>query len=187
MKVAIIGLSESCRGGMPKAGEGWQRWVMAWDCLLDADLAFEMHEPQQWSEHHVERYLDNWAVVQTPIMMHAPVACCPTSVAYPFASVLQICPDDFQCSITYMIGLAIARGASQVGIWGVAADEGYLYQRPNIERFLGIMDGRGIPYWIHPNSKLQKPLEPGRYGTGTHRGDVGHAMSKSIYEMWGMG
>lgn len=185
MKVAIIGLSQSCREGMPGPDEGWQRWVLAWDTLLDADLAFEMHEPHQWGTGHVERYLDNWAVIGTPIMMHQPVPCCPTSIAYPFASVLQVCPDDFQCSITYMLGLAIARGAERVGIWGVAADEGYIYQRPNIERFLGIMDGRKIPYWIHPSSALQKPGEPGRYGTGKHTGDEGH--KRSLLEMWGMG
>lgn len=98
----------------------------------------------------------------------------PNAIAFPYDEVIAaIGADYFNSSIAYMLGLAIADGAEEIGLYGVdmKASEEYGFQRANCEYLIGVARGRGIKVYVPEISPLCKfqndPTNPefaGRYG-----------------------
>jgi hypothetical protein len=88
------------------------------------------------------------------------------SITYPFEAVTNMGsfatfggeePVEYATSsLAYMLALAIYEDWDMIEIYGydVGNDTEYYYQRPCIERWLGIAEGRGIKVWLHRKSLL---------------------------------
>jgi hypothetical protein len=83
----------------------------------------------------------------------------PAITAYPLAAVLERFPAGyFTNTIAYMIGLAIALGAEEIGIYGVdmALGSEYGHQRPSCEYLIGLARGMGIRVHVPATCDLLK-------------------------------
>lgn len=78
----------------------------------------------------------------------------------------------FECSMAYMIALAIHERVSRIGLWGIhltTSDE-YVNQRTNIAWLIGLAEGRGIEVEISPGAPLLvSRFIAGRYGVNRER------------------
>ena len=175
-KVAIIGRCANTRADAPFDDPEWEVWGLAWDPLMRADRLFEMHE--NWREQDLNlrtgvsdrlEWMRNSGV---PVIMQKEEEDIPNSVAYPLTDVAKIPgvrkrgQPYIECSIAYMLLLALHEGAAQIGIWGVDLDtEGeYAYQRPNLEYLIAICEARGTPVFVPPASALFTSCFGTRYG-----------------------
>ena len=66
-----------------------------------------------------------------------------TQDTYPLKAVIDLVGDYFDCSISYMIGLAILRGRD-FRLLGVDLWDEYQFERPNVEYLIGFARGRGL-------------------------------------------
>ena len=154
MKVAICGLAPSYIDA-PWSDPEWEKWSLAWghEYVHQSAKVFEMHDLSIVPDQRLEsmEYIDSLV----------------TQENYPLTEIINQYGDYFNCSVDYMIALAIHLHADEIGLWGVnASDKGHLYQRAGIEHWLGIAKGKGIKVTIHEDSpilKYQKPDEV-RYG-----------------------
>lgn len=110
---------------------------------------------------NVEAYLRELASLDIPIFMQKHWDIVPKSVEYPLKEMLETFPSRyFTNTISYELALGIAMGFSEIGIWGVdmAVGNEYHYQRPSVEYFIGIAEGKGIPIHIPAEADLLKTL-----------------------------
>lgn len=160
-KIAIVGSAKS-RADAPYEDHGWEIWALAWWDLPRVTRYFEMHEPEQWGVYtKLSEYQSRLRNMTTPVYMRSRMPEYQHSVAYPFDFVEgKLNPsqrtDWRTSSVAYMVALAIAEGAEEIGIWGVqmAADDEYAYQRPMMTWLLGLAEGRGIKLTLPPDCAL---------------------------------
>lgn len=156
MRIAIIGSGPSYTQAPydDRLYEIWSYAMVAND-LPRCDMNFEMHKREAWprwttsgtEEEHVARI--NALGVRTYMQQaHDDI---PMSVAYPLAEVESICGGQFYCTVSYQLGLAIAQAAidhdvEEVALYGVdmLSSEEWAYQRPNVCRMAGILQGLGV-------------------------------------------
>lgn len=175
LKVAIVGTAPSSRDLAPFDDESWKIWgvsnvyqhIPKWDCWFELhDLETRKNE-QEYPGHY------DWLKKQTtPVYMQQTHEEIPASVEYPKQEIIGEFGGYFTNSVSYMIALAIHRGAEQIGIFGVdmaVQDAGghseYAHQRPSCEYFVGIAVGRGIKVDIPPESDLLKAARLYAYET----------------------
>jgi hypothetical protein len=77
------------------------------------------------------------------------------SEAFPFDGIRKTHGDYFGCSFAWMMAYAIGIGAEEIGFFGVnfGAQE-YYYQRPSLERMIGVAEGLGRKIYIDQTSRL---------------------------------
>ncbi len=161
-KIAIVGSSASSASLAPFADPDWEIWILAWNTMPRADLMFEVHHPGIWHEYAGDGYLQRLAAARNRVMLVKPHADLPEAQVYPADQVMARCSlpnrpvDIFTSSVAYMLGLAIAQGADEIGLWGVdmMADDEYAYQRPATEYLIGLAVGAGIKITIPDQSAL---------------------------------
>jgi hypothetical protein len=163
MKVAVVGLAPSTRDLVPWGTE-WEVWGLAWDSeRYRLHRAFEMHDMQTMKTspaaiyRDLPDYLERISMCRRLYMADA-YSEVPGSERYPYEWVGTVCGAYWESSIAYMVSLAIASGADEIGIYGVdmKADEEYAYQRANLEYLIGLARGREIKVHVPDESPLMK-------------------------------
>mgnify|MGYP007047380668 CR=1 FL=1 len=173
MKVALIGRNEARLGGVPYGDPSWSLWGLAWDPMWRdrLDVLFDPHWPvlaKSSAEYiaEIDRpvYLDETMVTDK----------FPTAQAYPLKEVISEIfhgrTPYLESSVGYMFALAILKGATTIGLYGISMNGTgeYAHQRPNMEYLIGFAHGRGINV-IQDNTQRRPALllsewEAGRYG-----------------------
>lgn len=157
-KVCILGTAESM-GQAPFDDPSWEMWAHAMCInrrnreLPRYDLLFEMHTKWKWAQRVDELNQDG-----KPVIMQKHFDEVPASEPYPLDEVLETFPRYFTNSIAQMVALAIIRGYTSIGLFGVhlATDGEYVYERPNLEYLLGHAEARGIKLWIPDEANILK-------------------------------
>jgi hypothetical protein len=154
MRVLILGTAPDSLAQMPKESD-WIIWSLLGnhDRIERADQWFEMHHPQYLRDIGCAKQADLLASVEN----------CVTLANYPLEDVAALA-DYFTCSIAYMIALAIVRGATHIGLYGVNLnhESEYAYERPCVEFWLGMAAGQGVKVEVAEASPVLKSSR--RYG-----------------------
>jgi hypothetical protein len=171
LKVAIVGLAEASRAGVPWDDPEWEIWGLAWDSeRYRMHRVFEMHDMPTLARVYADipAYLEKLShcvkvYTQGDIELR-------NAERFPFEEVSREIRAYWESSIAYAMSLAITEGAEKIGVYGVnmKAREEYAYQRPNMEYLIGFAEGRGIKVHIPDASPLLKfsgfDGYAGRYG-----------------------
>jgi hypothetical protein len=168
LKVAVIGLSESCAEA-PWDDPEWEKWGLPWHGGYWARMTrlFEIHAPFVWKDMpHVNHMRECWQ----PLYMQECYEGFPAT-RYPLEEVIKtVGRDYFTSSVAYMTAYAIHKGAEEIALYGVDINENqYGYQRPCIEYLLGFAQARGIKVSTQKQSALFTYVDedaqfPTRYG-----------------------
>lgn len=166
MKVAIVGLSDSSRHEAPWGNPEWELWGLGWDVeRYHFHRVFEMHDMAELVKTFdpLPEYLEKINHCQR-LYMQERYAEVPRAERYPHGLVNEVCGDYWESSVGYMLGLAIAEGATDIGLYGVdmKADEEHGYQQPNATYLLGLARGKGIRLHIPEVCPLLK--HSGKFG-----------------------
>lgn len=182
LKVAIVGKAPSSFGLAPYDDESWEIWTLA-DLVLAGQAKrwtrhFEIHPPE-WVEERSKPYWE-WLIQKhdKPVYMREAYEQVQDSVAYPKDRIVEQFGTYFNNTVSWMIALAIAEAATELGIYGVdmAQNSGgelngeYAHQRPSCEHFLGWARGAGIKVYIPPEADLLKVRS--LYGFDTEMGQM---------------
>lgn len=174
-KIAIVGFASSYREA-PYNDPSVEIWGMneLWKYLPRWDRWFELHPREVFALEGDRNQVAHEAWLQQqpaekPIYMIERHADIPGSVEYPLdAMAARFFPGTarpyFTSSIAFMLALAIAEGATWIGLYGIdlASDTEYASQRAAAEYFIGIARGMGIVVVIAAGSALLKA--PSVYG-----------------------
>lgn len=152
LKVAIVGMSPSCRDA-PWGDPAWEKWGLPWHdgYWPKYDRLFEMHDKRLLESAHSKRPDGYMARLAESLVF--------TQDNYPFAEVAEtIGAAYWNSSIAYALALAIHEGAEEIAIFGVdmKGDDEYGYQKPNMEYLIGLARGKGIAVHIPQDSPLCK-------------------------------
>lgn len=172
MRIAIVGLGPGANEA-PFMDPDWQCWGMLWDPenLHRFDAIFQLHEMAQ-----VEATggFESAAEVSpdVPIYWQFPGAQCGEAafLQYPLGDVVDcIGRDWFESSLAYMVGMALLREPSHIGLWGVHMGDTkeYAHQRPNLCWLLGLAEARGTEIVLPEGCQLLRYTGtdyPARYG-----------------------
>lgn len=189
LKIALVGSAPaSCRLA-PYQDPNWQIWgcspglygvaprVTAW---------FETHlwEPgQPWFSPEYCQWLSNLPKRNVELFVGGEVPDLPGSIVYPFDEIqAEFDPQDWFCSssLWWMMALAIKRGATTIGLWGIdmAAGEEYEMQRAGIHFLTYVARARGIEVGVPHESDLFTP----RFRYGAH--EWTHSFRKTRARQW---
>ena len=119
------------------------------------DLWFDMHEKPE--EKHPKWWI--WALENQPrCMLLKQRDELVNSRAYPVDEIISRFGLYFTSSVSYMLALAIARGARWIGLYGIdmACGSEYYHQRACCEYLIGLAVGSGITVDIPKDSALLK-------------------------------
>lgn len=184
-KVAIVGTAPTSKMLAPFADNSWAIWACSAgniDQLPRVNIWFELHALIEMTSTEMkgmslpffkwlrEKSEDGTMEV---VMLEAGSALggklntfVPKAIPYPRDEMVELFGRNwFSSSVAYMMALAIARGATEIGLFGVdmAADqEHYEAQRAGLVRFIEIARERGIIVHIPPESCLN--AAPPMYG-----------------------
>lgn len=142
MHLAIVGGAQSYKH-VPRDSHVWCV-ATVYQRLRHADLVFELHEPQRWPE---------W-LPDVPACIAQPHRLIPNARILPAKELVGKFGPSFKCSIAWMIGLALLDGYTDIGMYGVDAQEGYSYQRDSVAFMLGAARGMGSPIYIPEDSMM---------------------------------
>lgn len=166
MKIAIIGSAPSSVKLAPYKDPSWRIWSCspgAWPNVERCDAHFELHrwQPAPWfSKEYIE-----WMSKHPKVYMIRPVPELPNSVAYPKEEMLaRFGPWFFASTVSWMLALAIAEGATEISLWGVdmSATSEWIYQRSGCHYFIDLAKRMGIKVMAPFESDLLRP--PPLYG-----------------------
>lgn len=169
-KIGVLGKAPSSLAAAPFSDTSWELWTINNAAQMGVvprwDRQFELH-PIEWTKRPEYQGYYQWLCDQKekPVYVREPTPEIPSHVVYPVREIVQMFGTRyFTNSISWMIALAIAEGASEIGLWGVdmamhavgLKESEYASQRPSCEFFIGVAAGLGIPVHIPPSSDLMK-------------------------------
>jgi hypothetical protein len=162
-KIAMVGGAGTIRH-VPWDDPTWEIWShhsCRHQCGREPDLLFDLHPPELWRDADKKfwdpRYPAWLKATHTPIMMQQKYPDAPTSIKYPFESMVTEFPRGYHTNtLSYMIPLALMEGVTHIGIFGCHYDAGSEYgpQRGSAEYWLGVAEGRGVHVLIPPGCDL---------------------------------
>ena len=139
MKVVILGKGEGWDA--PFEGEVWG--VNDVIFRRKVDLAFQMHDLSQWSEHDFLTKQVLYIIKhKIPVITLFKYPFIPTSKAFPLERANKRFPEYYTNSIDYMLCYAILKGVTEIDLFGVTMM--YKDQRASVEFWIGIAIGQGI-------------------------------------------
>jgi len=172
-KVAIVGAHEMTRSNAPFDDPEFDIWSMSdWICadwLKRCDLLLEIHQPGQYMNHpRTPQYWDTLQGVDIPVYMY-PIADprLKQAVEYPLDGVLKMLAGGqnfgkfkpLNCSVAYLIALAIYQGYEQIDIYGVELAGEYIIQQPMFTFWSGFALGKGVKLNVNCSAGLfNQPL-----------------------------
>lgn len=163
LKVALIGTAPSSRMLAPYNDPSWQIWACSpgnMNTLPRVDLWFELHSNLLWPENsnYGAPYIEWLKQQKFPIYMQDrwPTAeghlvplqqIVPNATGFPVNEMVAEFGDSFfTSSFAWMMALAIARGATEIALYGIdmASRDEYIRQRPGFFFFRYQAEKRGI-------------------------------------------
>lgn len=186
MKVAIVGKAPSSLMLAPYDNPEWEVWGLSTGAQMLPRWSrwFELHDLDEGFKRWPEQYR-NWLAKDhgKPVYINAPHAAAPFATVYPRDEIIALSGTRyFTNSIAWMIALAVAEGATEIGVYGVdmaqsdpvmGANGEYQHQRPSCEYIIGWAQGRGVKVTIPDESDLLKT--PRLYG---FESDIGRSNRK---------
>lgn len=166
-KIALIGSAPSSVQLAPYGDSSWAIWSCspgAWPHIKRCDAHFELHRWEKAPWFSAE-YIEFMRTVPRTVLMIEPVPEIQNSVAYPKDAMLdRFGPWFFTSTLSWMFALAIEKGATEIGLWGVdmSAEEEWAFQRSGCHYFIDLARRRGIKVTVPPESDLLQP--PPLYG-----------------------
>jgi hypothetical protein len=169
LKIALIGTAPSSRMLAPFNDPTWQIWSCSpgnMGIVPRYDAWFEIHGSLLWPEnkHYGEPYIKFLSEQKCPVYMQDQ-RYCRNALTYPMREMVQeFGPYFFTSSFSWMIALAISKGATEIGLYGIdmASRDEYILQRPGIYHFFNEAKKRGIKVFAPYESDIMQP--PGLYG-----------------------
>jgi hypothetical protein len=165
LKVALIGTAPSSRMLAPYGDPTWQIWGCSpgnMNTLPRVDIWFELHSNLLWPEHEAygKPYIE-WLKAQPfPVFMQDQTQVARATV-FPKNEMVALFGDSFfTSSFTWMMALAIARGATEISLYGIdmASRDEYIRQRPGFFFFKWLAEQRGIKVSApHESDIMQAP------------------------------
>jgi hypothetical protein len=160
MRIAIVGMSGQAKGA-PYLQPDWEVWGMAFHPEQWAyfNRVFEMHDMSDYHKHYNDSYIDKLKEMDNLYMQEKYFD---NVTPYPFDEVGN---KYFSSTIGYMMALAISMKPEEIHFYGInmADDTEYRHQRPNVEYFVGLAEGRDIKVVIPDSSPVMK-YQPGNQG-----------------------
>jgi hypothetical protein len=161
-KVCIVGYAENSRHLAWFNDPECEIWGVnqLYRFIPRADRWFQIHhdwhDSRKWADG---ADLAEWMrTAQCPVYMIEAQPDMPMTLPFPKEWVKQQLGihEYFTSSIAMMLGLAIAEGFEEIGIYGIDLIVGreYAFEKPCAEFFLGIAHARGIKYHLPENSAL---------------------------------
>lgn len=163
MKIACIGSAPSSVQFGPYNDPSWKIWGCspgAYPLVKRCDAWLEIHRweppngytgPKPW---FTPDYIQWMANLKCPVYMIEPVPEIPNSVAYPKDHILEQFGPYFQTNtLSWMVCLAVASGATEIGLWGVdmAAQSEWQFQRTGLQTLL---------WYVHKHYNVKITLPP---------------------------
>lgn len=129
---------------------------MAW-CRDDSfDAYFDPHDPWVRSRREYE-------ALEAPVYVMTGEA--PNAVRYPIKEVTAVVGEYLECTTSFMLGLAIYQGRTDISLFGISGTEEYSYQRPNLEYLIGFARGQGAKVtFLSETTLLTSHWDAGIYG-----------------------
>ena len=162
-KVAMLGGAKSLQYA-PWWDATWELWSHASCrhlCKRDPDLLWDLHPKDLWSDPTKKNWDPKYATWlktnRTPIMMQEVYPEVPSSIKYPFATMITEFPRGYMANhLAYMVALALMEGVTHIGVFGCDYSTGSEYgpQRGSAEYWLGVAEGRGVQVLIPPGCDL---------------------------------
>ena len=171
-KIIILGTAESLKR-TPWDKNDYDYWacspVLSYEFHKGhrIDAVFEIHERQHWNSLDVKKLLNDYvkANPEVKIYMQNAYKEINNSIPYPVEEIRKWVNHDllgnyFTSTIGMMVALAIFTGQyDRIELWGchmAAKDEEYSMQRAGVEAWLNYGLGKGIDYWVTPDSEVMK-------------------------------
>lgn len=167
--VCIAGFAETSRAMALKLPPEVEIWSLnrCYTFLKRWDRWYEVHQPELYTGKtglREPQYLELLRASKVPIYMQVPDPTVPKAVLFPKAEIVASgLRDYFTTSIAYMIAHAIyehdqGQRIGEIHLYGVdmSAYSEYSFQRPCVEYWLGVADGRGIKVIIPRQSPVLK-------------------------------
>ena len=174
-KVALLGGVKSTLQHAPFADPSWAIWShnsVALSAARRVDRWFDLHPPLcfQAPVKCGRRYYEWIKALTTPIYMQKHYPEIPASVRYPKERIQAEWPNlPFGSQTAWMIALALAEGATHIGLYGIhyQHESEYWDQRANAELWIGIALGRGVQVLIPEGAPIaREPVD--LYGYESH-------------------
>lgn len=182
LKVAIVGTAPSSRNLAPFADPTWEIWACSAgnvDQLPRVNLWYEMHainEMMAPENRGMSEPFFNWLKAKSEagafdVVMIEFNEFVPKALPYPRDEMIELFGRNwFTSTVAYMMAVAIARGATEIGLFGVdmaANEEHYSAQRAGCVRFIEIAQERGIKVHVPAESCLLTSTPMYGYWEGT--------------------
>lgn len=158
-KVAFLGGGKTLKYA-PWHDETWELWAHASCrhlCQRDPDLLWDMHPRALWDDPKKKVWdplYGKWLRTnRIPIMMQERYADVPSSMRYPFETMITEFPRGYMPNhVAYMSALALMEGVTHVALFGCDYNTNSEYgpQRGGAEYWLGILEGRGVQVLLPP-------------------------------------
>lgn len=191
MKLLIVGSGPAWEQA-PFEDTSYEVWTygLIADLLPRVDIFFEMHRRDLWTKMHgvddEGKYVERLNALDKDIFMQQEHEDIPHSIRYPLKDVEALVGPQFFGTVAYQLGLAALFHCSgipveQVLLFGLdlCTWEEWAHQRPNVNRLIGFLQGKGVDVKIPPSSKLFGM--PYRYGYEIPEEDL-HAADALIIE-----
>jgi hypothetical protein len=165
LKVALIGTAPSSRMLAPYGDPSWQIWACSpgnQNTLPRVDIWFELHSNLLWPEHenYGRPYIEWLKAQKFPVYMQDN-SLVDRATRYPmFDMVKRFGRDFFTSSFSWMMALAIVKGAQEIALYGIdmASRDEYILQRPGFYYFRMEAEKRGIKVSApHESDIMQSP------------------------------
>ena len=167
-KVAIVGFASNTLHLVPWFDPSFEIWTMNqgyMHCPRRTDRHYEMHMPEATADVRDPDYLSWLATCPIPVYMIDIRDDVPNSVRYPIEEAIKyVGRDYFMSSVAFMMALAGMEGFEEIHLYGInlAIGDEYFYEKPNCEWMIGLLQGRGIKFYVPTASALLKQFR--RYG-----------------------
>lgn len=174
MKVALIGTCPSSRLLAPYTNGDWEIWACspgnAYGVLPRVTRWFEIHGDLGWPEHAQWQkpgdYID-WLNKQDFMVYAQSQEFIKKAKPYPLDEMIaKHSLYFFTSTFAYMMALAIAEGATEIGLFGIDMTQAgeYAEQRPAMQHFIVMCMAMGIKIGAPDESDIMRP--PPLYGWG---------------------
>lgn len=179
MKVALVGTCPSSRMLAPYANGDWEIWACspgnAFGQLPRVTRWFEIHGDLGWpesSEWAAQKYV-NWLNEQDFLVYAQSQEHIKRARSYPLDEMIaKHSLYFFTSTFAYMMALAIAEGATEIGLFGIdmTLPGEYADQRPAMQHFIVMCMAMGIKIGAPDESDIMRPPPLYGYVDGTAAG-----------------
>lgn len=151
LKIALVGTAPSSRMLAPFNDPTWQIWGCSpgnMNVLPRYDAWFEVHSNLLWPayESYGRPYIEWLKTLKCPVYMQNNIDV-PNATVFPWQDLTKEFGEDFfTSSFAWMMAYAMAKGAKEIGLFGIdmASRDEYILQRPGFYFFRHEAKKRGI-------------------------------------------